>query len=149
MGEFFFYKTHCPKNEICHCKFLHLIWLNPQETVDLVTFTEEIIKANLNFLQWPCWCLILNIRQNINILHSSLQHLRCMMSLKLSHPLRKHNDNLVSLHQNVSFGFTNEPSVWHKQKFLHYFYYHLQVQGFQFSFYKYDKNTIYTQTLTK
>ena len=30
------------------------MWPNPEQTVDLVTFTEEILKGKLSFVQCKC-----------------------------------------------------------------------------------------------
>ena len=37
------------KNEVFHWGFLQQMWPNPQETADLVTFTEEILYGKLRF----------------------------------------------------------------------------------------------------
>ena len=42
--------TQCTKNEVFRSGFLQYMWLNPQETVDLVTFTEQILNEKLLFL---------------------------------------------------------------------------------------------------
>ena len=42
---------HCTKNDFFHQGFLQLMWPNPQETVDLVTLTEEILDGKLDFLE--------------------------------------------------------------------------------------------------
>ena len=39
-----------PKNEVFHEGCLQQKWPNPQETADLVTFTEEIVIGKLHFL---------------------------------------------------------------------------------------------------
>ena len=41
---------HCTKNGAFHEGGLQWMWLNPQETADLVTFTEEILYGKLHFL---------------------------------------------------------------------------------------------------
>ena len=44
----------CTKNEVYHLGFLHQMWQNPQKTVDLVTFTAEILNGKLHFLCNVC-----------------------------------------------------------------------------------------------
>ena len=41
---------HCTKSQVFHYRFLQKMWPNPQETADLVTFTEEILNGKLHFL---------------------------------------------------------------------------------------------------
>ena len=42
------------KNEVFHKRFLQQMWPNPQETADLVTFTEEFLNGKLFFLCSDC-----------------------------------------------------------------------------------------------
>ena len=41
---------HCTKNGAFHWGVLQWMWVNPQETADLVRFTEEILNGKLHFL---------------------------------------------------------------------------------------------------
>ena len=42
---FFEINLHCTKNQVNHYEFLQQMWQNPQETADLVAFTEEILNG--------------------------------------------------------------------------------------------------------
>ena len=44
------YCYHCTRNEVFHDGFLQLMWPNPLETADLVTFTVEILNGKLHCL---------------------------------------------------------------------------------------------------
>ena len=54
VGIMLFLLSLFTKNEIFHLGFLQLMWPNPQETADLVTFTEEILYEKLHFLCSEC-----------------------------------------------------------------------------------------------
>ena len=41
---------HCTKNEVVHYGFLQEIGPNPQDTMNLVIFIEEILNGKLHFL---------------------------------------------------------------------------------------------------
>ena len=43
-------RIHCTKNKVFHYGFIQWMWPSPQETADLVTFTEEILNRKLHFL---------------------------------------------------------------------------------------------------
>ena len=43
-------ENHCTKNEVFYSGFLQKMLPNPQETADLVIFTEEINNGKLHFL---------------------------------------------------------------------------------------------------
>ena len=41
------------------------MWPNPQETADLVTFTEETLNGKLHFLRSECWSVVFKDRLQI------------------------------------------------------------------------------------
>ena len=44
-----YYTQHYTIHEVFHYRFRQQMWPNPQETADLVTFTEEIFNGKLHF----------------------------------------------------------------------------------------------------
>ena len=43
------FSSRCTKSEVFHCGFLQEMWLNPQFSLDLVTFTEETLIESFIF----------------------------------------------------------------------------------------------------
>ena len=73
------------------------MWPNPQETADLITFTEEILNGKLNFL------CSLNWKTN-DIFHSDCSQIFCENSLLLGpqgFPLAEIKDS-CNLMRNIS-----------------------------------------------
>ena len=52
--------NHYTKKEVFHQGFLKQMWPNPQETSDLVTFTEEIFNGKSHFAMYLFPCEIQN-----------------------------------------------------------------------------------------
>ena len=65
--------SHCTKNEVFHYGFLQSMWPNPQETADLVTFTEEIRNGKLHFLCSECSWNSVSYTNNVASLHRFLK----------------------------------------------------------------------------
>ena len=64
------------KSEVFHYRFLQQMWTNPQETADLVTFTEEICNGKLHFF---VQCLLVTTCY----LHVSYHNMKLKLTLRM------------------------------------------------------------------
>ena len=86
------------KNEVFHYGFLQEMWPNPQETVDLITFTEETLNGKLHFCVVIHSIIIFNtIKQNTNIFSQRHKFLTInLVNIELNVLKRNNKDNRIT-----------------------------------------------------